>query len=898
MRIGVSGRAELGDIIHRAGHEVIELPMAAAKVSSAATSLSARRALGEAIVRTCAEERLDLIIDERGCSIGFVDEPGQTDRSTLAHEAAGVPLLSLLDVSAAELLPMFPAEIVLQALMSSRWTKIIDDPYHAAELRRMGVPLVEDRSPWVFPSEFGENRTSRVGGVIVFGDAAATVREQREPIDEALARIVAAERHRRPDQSLIDVYFDVLRLDPNCLKSPEPAIDIAAAIRYLRVKAICLRELAILRGDTAGLLIARGGLSARVVGSGWEEIYGIGCDAPEGASLLPVGDVNVVLPTATRESTSSALVARLAASGAPVLFAADSPLTSEGVAAGNSHTWASPEELVPLVAQAAKQRSDTARGAGDSSITDWIADAIERAASTAPKETTVRTGASTRPRRTPPTGRPAAAAPDKQSPTVPDPRVVDPPPRLMILLNPGRMSRHWLIGITRGAERNGIETDIVELGEIWEGTRSGKRIDLAPFERHLKERNVRCVLSYAGNGGAEWSAAKSANEVPAASTPSVFQKLGIPQIHWWSDHPHWAEQRFAASEPHRALYAAPGRFHIVKSEVAARELREVFGWQNAFALPVAEDESAVSPAADITPDYDLVSISGAPPTMPKSIQRFLDEDDPSPAEIRETIARDLRSGIPELGARIARSAARTPEAASALLADWLDVKLRMPFRPCLLALEDIRDRHEDVAAAILAHPPSYLDAVQWLWDLSRWERTFYLRYLAKHFRVGVFGSDWSAAGASGSPDWIDHEQQSHVYARGKIAIAVAQPGEEEGCAHKPFQMAASGVCMMHDHREGIEDLFTPDEEIVTFRTPREARDRMDDLLRNPSKRESLARRAHERFLREHTWTTRVPQMLALANWPNRLDFRMVPLEQNAAGIVMQSGSTPHPITII
>lgn len=898
MRIGVSGKTELGDIVRRAGHEVIELPRAAARVSSAATSLSARRALGEAIVRVCADEKIELVIDERGCSIGFVDEPGRTDRSTLAHEAAGVPVVSLLDVSVTELLPMFPAEIVLQALMSSRWTKIVDDPYHAAELRRMGIPLVVDRSPWVFPSELSDTRFARAGGVVVFGSAARIAEQTREPVDAALARIVAAERHRRPDSSLMEIYFDLLRLDPKCLESAELEIDLQAAIRYLRAKSLCLRELCMLRSDLAGVMLARSGLNVRIVGTGWDEIYGIPCEAVDVKAQLPVGDVNVILPEASRESTFNKLAARIAASGAGVVTAADSPLTSDGALSSNAHSWISPEELVQLAARLATESTGDRSAAHSNSIADWIGEAIKTAASTATAEERAQRSAAKRPVRRPPAGTRTTPASQRTSEPASRASVIDPPPRLMILLNPGRMSRHWLIGITHGAERSGIETEIVELEEIQKGLHSGKSIDVAPFEKHLRERNVRCVLSYAGNGGAEWAGEQAAKDGASGTAPSVFQKLGIPQIHWWSDHPHWAEARFAAREPFRTLYAQPGRFHIVKSEIAARELREVFGWENSFALPAAENESAVAPAGGVTPDYDVVCISGAHPTMPKSIGRFLDEDDPSPAEIRDAIAADIRGNVQTLGKRIAEAIGIPSETTTCMLVDWLEAKLRMPFQPCLLALEALHARHDAPASALLAHPPAYLEAIHWLWELSRWERTFYLRYLAKHFRVGVFGSDWSNVGASGSPDWVPHDQQSQVYARGKIAIAIAQPGEEQGCAHKPFEMAASGACLMHDHREGIGNLFTPDEEIVTFRTPREARERIEELLRNPAKRATLADRAHERFQRDHTWTTRVPQMLAVANWPNRLQFAAPPIERGATGLVMSPENAFRPVTII
>jgi spore maturation protein CgeB len=134
-----------------------------------------------------------------------------------------------------------------------------------------------------------------------------------------------------------------------------------------------------------------------------------------------------------------------------------------------------------------------------------------------------------------------------------------------------------------------------------------------------------------------------------------------------------------------------------------------------------------------------------------------------------------------------------------------------------------------------------------------------LRYLARFFRVGVFGSDWSSVGIGGG-GWVDYANQAAAYARGKVAINISQAGEEEGVSHKPFQIAAAGVPMVHIHRRGLDELFDVGREIEAFATPRQARDTVAALLNDPKRRTAMAAAARSRLERDHTWSNRLLTM--------------------------------------
>lgn len=61
----------------------------------------------------------------------------------------------------------------------------------------------------------------------------------------------------------------------------------------------------------------------------------------------------------------------------------------------------------------------------------------------------------------------------------------------------------------------------------------------------------------------------------------------------------------------------------------------------------------------------------------------------------------------------------------------------------------------------------------------------------------------------------------------------------------------------------LAEMFRIGEEIACYSTPDEAVEVLRDLLRNPGKREHLARRGRERCVAEHTWKHRFETVLGL-----------------------------------
>lgn len=77
-----------------------------------------------------------------------------------------------------------------------------------------------------------------------------------------------------------------------------------------------------------------------------------------------------------------------------------------------------------------------------------------------------------------------------------------------------------------------------------------------------------------------------------------------------------------------------------------------------------------------------------------------------------------------------------------------------------------------------------------------------------------------------------------------------------GLNQRVFDAPAAGAFVLTDYKEALFELFAPDE-VVTFRTIDEARDKLAYYLKYPETRRRLATRARERVLAQHTYGHRV-----------------------------------------
>ncbi|MCC7291563.1 MAG: glycosyltransferase [Phycisphaerales bacterium] len=428
---------------------------------------------------------------------------------------------------------------------------------------------------------------------------------------------------------------------------------------------------------------------------------------------------------------------------------------------------------------------------------------------------------------------------------------------LLILQNPGRVSRHYLEGVAKGAVQLGLQVRVLELGELWAQRDLPREQVARQVAEIVRRERIDAVLGYTFNGAFDLPLVRRAD----GSQRTLFAELGLPHLMLWTDHPQWAHERAALQPTVQTVLNQENHHHFLKVPYAAEEVSHMLGWSRVHGLPVGEDPDLVRPRRDLQPEFDAVLIVGSPPHVPTELSSFVEQDKPDENAILGAVAGRTQVMLGEVWSKTAPSA--LCDKLRALGRDWVDAKRADPRAAAFRLFLLVARRHEDAAAWLRGHPLTYFDALHAMWEFGRWQRTLYPLLLARHFRVGVFGHDWSSVGMQGSAKWVDYAEQAAVYARGRVAININQCNDEEGVSHKAFQITAAGAACLHLDRVGLADLFAPGREIESFQTFEDAREKLADLVSHEARRTDLAAAGLSRFRRDHTWARRLERMLQL-----------------------------------
>jgi spore maturation protein CgeB len=71
-----------------------------------------------------------------------------------------------------------------------------------------------------------------------------------------------------------------------------------------------------------------------------------------------------------------------------------------------------------------------------------------------------------------------------------------------------------------------------------------------------------------------------------------------------------------------------------------------------------------------------------------------------------------------------------------------------------------------------------------------------------------------------------------------------------------FEATGVGTCLVTDWKDNLHDLFEPDREVVTYRSPQECVEKVKWLLEHPQEREAIAQAGQARTLKYHTFDQR------------------------------------------
>ncbi len=110
-----------------------------------------------------------------------------------------------------------------------------------------------------------------------------------------------------------------------------------------------------------------------------------------------------------------------------------------------------------------------------------------------------------------------------------------------------------------------------------------------------------------------------------------------------------------------------------------------------------------------------------------------------------------------------------------------------------------------------------------------------------------------------------------------------------------FDLAACGAFQLVDWRSQLPEFFTPDQELATFASLAEAREKIAYFLAHEDERQRLAAAARERVLREHTYAHRLAAALEIIQdlHPGTLPCRR--RQEQAPAPVKASFPADHPV---
>mgnify|MGYP002336131466 CR=1 FL=1 len=110
-------------------------------------------------------------------------------------------------------------------------------------------------------------------------------------------------------------------------------------------------------------------------------------------------------------------------------------------------------------------------------------------------------------------------------------------------------------------------------------------------------------------------------------------------------------------------------------------------------------------------------------------------------------------------------------------------------------------------------------------------------------------------------EYVMEREKGVAFRLAKIVLNNLHPGEVAGINCRAFEVPAMGGFQMINHRDGIEDLFVPGEEIVTFKSMDELKTLLRYFLDHDHERTSIAQKGYERAQRDHTYRKRLELML-------------------------------------
>lgn len=283
MRIGVFNSGWWKAACEVSSLEAVDLPVAAHPSGNAyLADLAARNVSGKAANEILAGHTVDMLVDNGGEGLGFVQGAGGMDDLTLSHEMAGKRLFSHFIDPLVTALQGLDWSVVWQSLQSRTWVKAVWDRAQVVELQRFGVPNVI-HLPMAAPDRVYDTRPldpSKCRPIVSFVGGQNTsyfTTTAPVPPSKLLAGTLAqAVRGDLPNMNFCEIYHDAYGLG----ELPQERDDLQTRVKktalYFSSKLFYNAGLCIRNRDRFVMFLARKlGDTFHLVGKGWDAVYGL-----------------------------------------------------------------------------------------------------------------------------------------------------------------------------------------------------------------------------------------------------------------------------------------------------------------------------------------------------------------------------------------------------------------------------------------------------------------------------------------------------------------------------------------------------------------------------------------------------------------------------------------------
>lgn len=135
--------------------------------------------------------------------------------------------------------------------------------------------------------------------------------------------------------------------------------------------------------------------------------------------------------------------------------------------------------------------------------------------------------------------------------------------------------------------------------------------------------------------------------------------------------------------------------------------------------------------------------------------------------------------------------------------------------------------------------------------------------------VRVWGQGWERVpalrGCAGG--FLPHAELLNVFAASKIVLGLSWTSDGKALQIKGriFEYAAAGAFQLSTQDDRLADYFDVGREIVLYRNQEDLLEKIRHYLAHEEERAAIARAAHARVLKEHTWTQRFEQIFDAIN---------------------------------